>query len=160
MPQPVLVGLISDTHGCVDPRVYEAFSGVVEIVHAGDICSDAILYELETIAPVTAALGNCDGAGVAGFGVPFVARTMVAGLRILAIHDFGDLGEIPADVDVVACGHSHLPRIQYHGRVLVVNPGSATQPRLVPAPSVAILEIDDEARVSARIVMLDELGGV
>jgi putative phosphoesterase len=143
----------------VDPRIHDALDGVVEIVHAGDVCSDAILYELETIAPVTVALGNCDGEGVAGFGVPFVARTMVAGVRILVIHDISDLGDMPTEVDVVVCGHSHVPGIQYHGRVLVVNPGSATQPRLVPAPTVAILEIDDEARVSARIVRLDELGG-
>jgi putative phosphoesterase len=84
---------------------------------------------------------------------------MGAGVRILALHDISDLGDMPTDVDVVVCGHSHVPGIQYHGRVLVVNPGSATQPRLVPAPTVAILEIDDEARVSARIVRLDELGG-
>jgi hypothetical protein len=139
--------------------VHDALEGVDEIVHAGDIGGDAILYELETIAPVTAARGNCDGKSMAGFDLPFTARTTVAGVRILVIHDIHDLGPMPSDVDVVVCGHSHHPGIALHGRVLVVNPGSATNPRLVPGPSVALLDVgtDDEPRAS--IVMLDEMSG-
>lgn len=156
MSGPVLVGLISDTHGLVDPRVHEALCGVVAIIHAGDIGSDATLYELGVIAPVTAALGNCDGPALAAFDVQLQVRTKVAGVRILAIHDIHDLGPIPSDVDVVVHGHTHMPSIQYHGRVLVVNPGSASHPRLVPGPSVGILEIGD-GRLEARIVMLDDL---
>ena len=31
------VGIISDTHGFIDPRLAAAFSGVEAIVHAGDV---------------------------------------------------------------------------------------------------------------------------
>ena len=65
-------------------------------MHAGDIGADPdVLWELEAIAPVTAVLGNCDYA-LPGFELAGLARTTVAGVRILAIHDFADLGPMPA----------------------------------------------------------------
>ena len=35
------IGVISDTHGCLDPKVLELFAGVSHILHAGDIGPDA-----------------------------------------------------------------------------------------------------------------------
>lgn len=46
-------GVLSDTHGFLDPRIFELFTGVSHILHAGDIGPDSIIIELETIAPVT-----------------------------------------------------------------------------------------------------------
>jgi len=159
----VRVGLISDTHGRLDARVIAAFAEygpVVAIVHAGDIGSDpSVLWELEAIAPVTAVLGNCDFA-IPGFELSGIARTCVAGTRILVIHDFADLGPIPDDVDVVVRGHSHVPGVQEHGDVLVVNPGSASQRRRMPSRSVGILECAPGQRPLARIVMLDDVAAV
>ena len=54
------IGVISDTHGFLDPKVLKLFAGVEHILHAGDIGSDAIIAELEAVAPVTAVLGNTD----------------------------------------------------------------------------------------------------
>ena len=155
------VGLISDTHGWLDPRAsaaFEAEAPLSAIVHAGDIgAGPDVLYKLEAIAPVTAVLGNCDWE-VPGFALEGIARTTVAGTRILVIHDFKDLGELPEDVDVIVCGHSHIPSVQLHGGVLVVNPGSATQRRRMPGTSVGILDLADGSRPSARIVDLDDVG--
>ena len=153
------VGLISDTHGRLDPRVLAVFAEegpLAAIVHAGDIGSDpGVLWELEAVAPVTAVLGNCDFP-LGGLELTGLARVNVAGVRILAIHDFGDLGPMPPDVDVVVRGHSHVPSVQEHGGVLVVNPGSASQRRRMPSRSVAILELVDQGRPGARIIMLDD----
>lgn len=148
------VGLISDTHGKLDPRVLEVFRAekVLAIVHAGDVGADHVLYELETVAPVTAVLGNCDHI-VPGWDLARMARATVAGVRLLAIHDFHDLGPVPGDVDVVVCGHSHQPRNEWHGRALVVNPGSASQRRRAPACSVGVLDVS-ETGFSARILEL------
>lgn len=156
----VRVGLISDTHGHLDPRVLIVFaeeSPLAGIVHAGDIGADPdVLWELETLAPVTAVLGNCDQP-LPGFALESVARTTVAGACILAIHDFGDLGPMPADVDVVVRGHTHTPSLQEHGDVLVVNPGSASERRRMPSRSVGILELEEGELPRARIVMLDDV---
>ena len=155
------VGLISDTHGWLDPRAGAALEReepLAAIVHAGDIgASPQILYELEAIAPVTAVLGNCD-ASIPGFDLPGFASLTVSGRRIAVIHDFADLGPIPNGVDVVVRGHSHIPGVQWHGRVPVVNPGSASQRRNQPGCTVAVLDIAEDGEVSARIVELDEFG--
>jgi predicted phosphodiesterase len=55
------IGVISDTHGYLDPRVEKIFAGVNHILHAGDIGFASIILELQFIAPVTAVLGNTDG---------------------------------------------------------------------------------------------------
>ena len=55
-----VVGLISDTHGLLRPRVHEALAGVELILHAGDVGGDEILDELSLIAPVLAVFGNTD----------------------------------------------------------------------------------------------------
>jgi len=151
------VGLISDTHGKVDPRVHDALAGVDAIVHAGDIGADSVLYELQTIAPqLIAVLGNCDYDDF-GWDLRLQARATVAGVEFLVIHDFHDLGHIPDGVDVVVHGHSHRPSIQYHGLALVVNPGSSSQRRREPSRSVAIAEIAEDGAVNVRIIALDEI---
>src|SRR6266852_124415 len=57
---PIVIGLISDTHGLVRPRIAEIFAGVRMILHAGDVGGRAVLEALATIAPVEAVFGNVD----------------------------------------------------------------------------------------------------
>ena len=54
------IGVISDTHGFLDPQIPKLFAGVAHILHAGDIGDAFIAFELEQIAPVTIVLGNTD----------------------------------------------------------------------------------------------------
>ena len=54
------IGVISDTHGYLDPRALAALQGVALILHAGDIGAASIVDALEVIAPVTAVYGNVD----------------------------------------------------------------------------------------------------
>src|ERR1035437_5609719 len=54
------IGIISDTHGWLDPRVEKIFAGVEHILHAGDIGNPMIELELKFIAPVTLVIGNND----------------------------------------------------------------------------------------------------
>lgn len=107
--------------------------------------------ELESIAPVTAVAGNCDLRVMPD--LPFTATLSIVGTRILAVHDLTTLGPVPDDVDVVVCGHTHRPREEWHGGVLVLNPGSASQRRSMPHRSVARLELSPNA-VRFRLVPL------
>jgi uncharacterized protein len=43
------IGVISDTHGFLDPRIASLFEGVEHILHAGDIGDRAIIRQLEKI---------------------------------------------------------------------------------------------------------------
>jgi hypothetical protein len=54
------IGVISDTHNFLDPKIPELFKGVHHILHAGDIGLPWVLAELELVAPVTAVAGNTD----------------------------------------------------------------------------------------------------
>jgi predicted phosphodiesterase len=49
----VRIGIISDTHGLLRPRVIEVFAGVDHILHAGDVGGEHVLRALRELAPGT-----------------------------------------------------------------------------------------------------------
>jgi putative phosphoesterase len=126
------------------------------IVHAGDIGSDEVLYELGAIAHVVAVLGNCDYP-LPGFELGHVARVTLGGRGLVVVHDLHTLDLEPGD-SIIVHGHSHRPRVEWEAERLYVNPGSATQRRLQPSCSVGVLEVLTDGETSARIVELDDFG--
>ncbi|MCS6800978.1 MAG: metallophosphoesterase [Chloroflexota bacterium] len=158
----VRLGLIADTHGHPLPEsVRRLFAGVDLILHAGDLGSEQILTELAAIAPVEAVAGNIDSPALLE-RLGWRKIVLAGSTRIGLVHgDRGSerttveraLGAFEAgSVDVVVFGHSHAPRVDWHRDVLLVNPGSATVPRLQPRPSVALLTVG--AAIDAEIVWL------
>lgn len=144
---PIRIGLISDTHGVLRPQVHEVFAGVSQILHAGDVCGDAILLELGLIAPTQAVFGNCDN--------PFdpslreALDLMIGGLRIHVQHGH-ELGRPkPArvaaayDADVCVYGHTHKQIVERVDGRLIVNPGAAGPRRFDLRPCVGLLTIDN-----------------
>jgi uncharacterized protein len=141
----VLIGLISDTHGLLRPEVHAAFAGVELILHAGDVCGDEILDELELIAPVRAVYGNNDA--------PWDPRLAAAindtfeGVRVHVSHGH-EVGKVtPAnlaaayDADVVVYGHTHVQKVTRVGGRIIVNPGAAGPRRFNLEASVALLTV-------------------
>ena len=57
------VGIVSDTHDWVHPRLLETLDGADLIFHAGDVGSRSVIDALESIAPVVAVRGNNDEGG-------------------------------------------------------------------------------------------------
>jgi uncharacterized protein len=55
--------------------------------------------------------------------------------------------------DAIVYGHTHLPQLERHGRVWIVNPGSPTERRRAPRRSMALLEVHG-GRVEPRKVAL------
>jgi putative phosphoesterase len=141
----VLIGLISDTHGLLRPEVHAAFAGVELILHAGDVCGDEILDELELIAPVRAVHGNNDA--------PWDPRLAAAiddtfdGVRVHVSHGH-EVGKVtPAniaaayDADVVVYGHTHVQKVTRVDGRIIVNPGAAGPRRFNLEASVALLTV-------------------
>ena len=58
------IGVLSDTHGYLDPRVLEHFAEVDEIWHAGDIGNAMVLQHLREFKPTRAVYGNMDSGDV------------------------------------------------------------------------------------------------
>jgi len=147
------IGLISDTHGVLQPEVRKFLTGSDFLVHAGDICDPSILEELASLAPLTAVRGNCDrGEWAESLGE---TEFLQVGSRfIYAIHNLAriDIEPNAAGVHVIVSGHTHKPLIEERNGVLFVNPGSSGRRSMHPA-SVGELIVEG-SKVSARIVEL------
>ena len=141
------IGVVSDTHNFLDPRLPELFEGVDHILHGGDVGLPSIILQLEQIAPVTAVLGNTDDPG---HRYRLTETVDLAGRKFLVHHivDPRALDEalekrIKRDKpDVVVFGHTHKPFCEQIGAVLFFNPGYAGKSRFGMERSVAILHCD------------------
>jgi putative phosphoesterase len=151
----VRIGVISDTHDFLDPRVKELFADVDHILHAGDVGSAWITFQLEQIAPVTAVIGNTDSnlslkenevATLAGhkFMVQHIVNPQTPDeklRRLIAKHR----------PSVVVFGHTHKSFDQTLDGTRFFNPGYSGKPKFKQARSVAILQCDDSGITSEFI---------
>jgi uncharacterized protein len=157
---PIVIGLISDTHGLLRPEVFDALSGVSRIFHAGDVGPPEILVELATIAPVRAVYGNTDAPGRPDLEQRI--EETIGGLRVLVTHGH-ELGspkppQLVArypNADIIVYGHTHQQLVTQAARRTVVNPGAAGAQRFKLKPSVARLYIHNR-QVDVRIIPLGE----
>ncbi len=144
---PVRIGVLSDTHNYLDPKIAGLFAGVAHILHAGDIGQRRVLLELEQIAPVTAVMGNTDDFG---FGYPLTEIAEI-GTKKFLLHHIVNPNAPHEDLqkriqrhkpDAVVFGHTHKPFCRQIGPVLFFNPGYAGKQRFGLPRSVAILTCD------------------
>ena len=149
------IGLVSDTHGLLRPALLEFLRGSDHIVHAGDICDQAVLERLGAIAPLTAVRGNNDVGAWAG-RLRETELLDVAGVRLFVIHDLAQLGTLASDAraTVVVSGHSHKPLVKRESGLLFVNPGSAG-PRRFKLPISAGDLVIEGGEVTPRLVQFD-----
>lgn len=157
------VGLVSDTHGLVDPRLPAIFRGCALVLHAGDLVRPEVLETLARAAPVTAVRGNNDhGPGLEL--LPETALVEVGALSILVVHDLGARARPapPAGALIerhrpalVVHGHSHRPGAELLDGRLYVNPGSAGPRRFSLPRTVALLAVRGR-RVEVTFLDLDD----
>lgn len=131
------------------------------ILHAGDVCTAAVLDELAQYAAVTAVAGNNDGPDVTAWGAAETAVADIDGLRVAMIHDSGPaagrLARLRARfpvADLVVFGHSHIPldAASADGGFRIFNPGSPTDRRRQPHGTLGVLDVADGCLTEARIV--------
>lgn len=129
------IGVLSDTHGYLDPRVKEHFRDVDEIWHAGDIGSYEVLQALREFKPTRAVYGNMDGGDVR-YSLSEFYRFRVEDVNVLMTHIGGYPGHynpwlIPMfqkeTPQLFVCGHSHILKVIYDNtwNMLTMNPGAA-----------------------------------
>jgi len=143
------IGIISDTHNFLDPKVPQLFAGVDHILHAGDIGLPWLILELEAIAPVTAVLGNTDDSRLSFKE----AETIELADRKFLVHHIVD-PRAPSEQlqarlarerpHVVVFGHTHKPFCETINATLYFNPGYAGKSRFGMERSVAILHCDGD----------------
>jgi hypothetical protein len=152
----VVVGVISDTHGLLEPAAVKALHGVDLIIHAGDIGSIQVMDELQAIAPVVAVRGNMDMKKSLR-QLPETEAIRVGEVLLYIIHDIQKLDIAPSesDFDAVIFGHLHYPSVTEHNGVLFVNPGSAAQPRRNFSASLALLHIRGNSITTQIVDIVD-----
>jgi len=132
------IGLLSDTHGYLDPALFQHFEACDEIWHAGDIGDKAIVAQLEQFRPLRAVYGNIDG-----HEIKLLTKAdldfELEGLSVRITHIGGyPPGYTPAvrkqlklaAPAIFICGHSHILRVMrdpQFGNMLYINPGAAGQ---------------------------------
>ena len=158
------VVVLSDTHA---PRRWKSCPPAVAahlrradlILHAGDVCTAAVLDELAGYASVRAVLGNNDGPDVAAWGAPETDEFDLDGLRVAMLHDSGpSAGRLARmrrrfpEADLVVFGHSHIPLDESGYGLRIINPGSPTDRRRQPHGTLGVLRIEDGTIAAAAIV--------
>jgi len=149
------IGIVSDTHGVLAPRVLEGLTGCDVIVHAGDVGAAAVLRALRTAAPeVLAVRGNNDvprkWEGSRGelealpnevvFEAPGGTVVVVHGHRVLPARDrHARLRALHPAARAIVYGHSHRRVLDLEETPWVINPGAAGRARTFGGPSACIL---------------------
>lgn len=161
MSKKKTIALISDTHSYLDPALVPIFQGLDHIIHAGDIGDEAVLEELERLAPVTAVRGNIDG-GPLRF-LPLEQILEVNGRRIAVLHIAGSPArprraarellqrERP---DAIIVGHSHIPVVGKVQGALWINPGAAGRVGFHLERFAALLHISESGEFSLERICL------
>jgi hypothetical protein len=134
------IGIISDPHRYTKESC---------IIHAGDIEHNQYITNLEKIAPVYAVKGNCDFYDTEN---P-ISRSINIGCGYLTVaHRPRDArNAIDLHTKVLVYGHTHIAIVEQENDILIINPGSAYEPRSGMPPSVAILNTDND-KLEATII--------
>lgn len=147
----MLIGLISDTHigrgsNKLPSQVFETFKNVDLILHAGDLNEISVIDELSKIAPVKAVSGADDE-----LDLPLSEIIEVEGIKIGLnhgiVHPKGDKDQLAylahdLGVKILVSGYAHSPKIETADDVLLICPGSPTEPNL-SKPTVMLLKIEN-----------------
>ncbi len=125
---------MSDTHGDLDPRIFDHFANVDEIWHAGDVGDVSVIDELSRFKPTRGVFGNIDGHVVRSVW-PEWTDFKSDEMKVLITHiggrpykysqkAFGLIHEKKPDVFV--CGHSHILLVQFDKKInsMWLNPGA------------------------------------
>ena len=147
----MLIGVVSDTHGYLDPRLIDAFAGVEAILHAGDVGSDAVIEGLRELAPLYAVAGNND-IPLCNLGLPHTLDVELAGVALHLVHELPQ-AQPSAATRVVVFGHSHRQRNEWRDGMLYLNPGAAGRRGFHATQTAALLRIDGTS-VEAEAVLL------
>jgi putative phosphoesterase len=165
------IGLLSDTHSYLDPKILSYLNECDEIWHAGDIGDSMVADELEKLKPLRAVYGNIDDKDMQ-VRFPEDLWFTCEGLTIWMTH----IGGAPPNYnprvkkilkakapDIFICGHSHILRVKKdpaYKNMLYVNPGAAGNQGFHPIKTLLRFEIVDKEIRKMEVVELGKRGAI
>lgn len=165
------IGLLSDTHGYLDPKIFEYFKDVDEIWHAGDIGEEAVINSLEKFKPTKAVFGNIDNSSVFN-RFPEDWLFTCEGIKVWITHIGGSppryndrvkpkLKRHPPDLFI--CGHSHIMKAQrdpQFNNMLYLNPGAAGNHGFHHIKTIVRFEIVSGQIKNMQVIELGKRGSI
>ncbi|MCW8851991.1 MAG: metallophosphatase family protein [Gammaproteobacteria bacterium] len=155
----VTVGILSDSHGFLDPRIAEAVNQCDHIVHAGDIFNAHVLSQLKPRKKLVAVAGNNDfsdfwreeEAEVVN-DLPSTDQLELPGGKLVVEHGhrFGNhpghekLRASHTSARIIVYGHTHHRVIDQEAEPWVVNPGASGKVRTHGGPSCLVLHASED----------------
>ncbi len=129
------IGLLSDTHGYLNPKVLEFFNNCNEVWHAGDIGTVELAEELLAFKPLKAVVGNIDNHLLRRM-FPENLRFKCEAVDVWITHIGGYPGRYDKRINdeirlnpprLFISGHSHILKVMPDKKLnlLHVNPGAA-----------------------------------
>ncbi len=164
------IGLLSDTHGFLDPKVLDYFKDCDEIWHGGDF-GYGVLEQLELLKPVKAVFGNIDDQTLRT-KLPEDVWFTCEGLTIFMTH----IGGAPPNYnprvkkilrervpDIFICGHSHILRIKKdpnYSNMIYLNPGAAGNHGFHTVKTLVRFEITGKEIKNMEVIELGKRGAL
>lgn len=164
------IGLISDTHSFLDPKVLTYFNACDEVWHAGDIGDATVANELEKFKPLRAVFGNIDDKAMQA-RYPEDLWFTCEGLTIWMTH----IGGAPPNYnprikkllkektpDVFICGHSHILRVKKDPtyNMLYINPGAAGNHGFHSIKTLIRFELNNKIISKLEVIELGKRGAL
>ena len=129
------IGLLSDTHGWLNPAVFEFFKDCDEIWHVGDIGSTDVADSLSAFKPLRAVYGNIDDQKIR-LMFPRVNIFTIENVKVIMTHIGGYPGRYEPGIkeliikekpNIFISGHSHILKVMndHNLHLLHINPGAA-----------------------------------
>jgi len=163
------IGLLSDTHGYLDPKVFTHFKDCDELWHAGDIGDMALMEELERFKTVRGVHGNIDDKTIQS-RFPEDLRFNCEGIDVWITHIGGSPPKYNTRVkkllkekapDLFICGHSHMLTIKRDpnfNNMLYLNPGAAGNQGFHKIKTLVRFEIHEKKIEKMEVIELGKRG--
>ena len=127
------IGLLSDTHNFLHPKINYYFKDCDEVWHAGDIGNYNIIEDIK-FKKLRAVYGNIDGQDIR-LSLPKELNFKIENVNIYITHIGGYPENYSKEVkgkikkikpNLVICGHSHILKVMYDKEldILHMNPGA------------------------------------
>ena len=164
------IGLLSDTHSYLDPRIFDYFKNCDEVWHAGDIGNIEVADQLEQFKPFKAVYGNIDH-GELKNRYPLNWRFDCEGMDVLMTHIGGYPGRYSKRVRLMLeenaphlyiCGHSHILKIMPDKKyqLLHINPGACGHHGFHKMRTIVRFEITDGNLHNCEVIELGKRGRI
>ena len=163
------IGLISDTHGFLDEKVFHYFDDCDEIWHAGDFGTKEVADKLKAFKKFRGVYGNIDGKEIR-VEYPETQQFQIEGFRVFIIHIGGYPGKYAGGVkkklqaespDIFICGHSHILKIGQDkelGGMIYMNPGAAGKEGFHKIRTIVKFDLNNKKIANMKVIELGRRG--